>query len=90
MNAIPRIGGKRERIDGISGTTPSPLNWPTGCHFRNRCESAMDVCERVQPTLAPVQRDRRPESPNGAAASEQVSSVACHLYPESTPEEARQ
>ena len=89
MDAIPRIGGRRERIEGISGTTPSPLDWPTGCHFRTRCPSAMDVCARVEPLLAPVERDRGLERSNGAAASEQASSVACHLYPESTPEEAR-
>ena len=89
MDAIPRIGSGRERIEGISGTTPSPLNWPSGCHFRTRCPSAMDVCARVAPVLAPVARDRGPEQASGTAASEQASSVACHLYPESTPEEAR-
>ena len=89
MDAIPRIGGGRERIEGISGTTPSPLNWPSGCHFRTRCPSAMDVCALVEPVLAPVERDRGPEQPSGMAAREQASSVACHLYPESTPKETR-
>jgi peptide/nickel transport system ATP-binding protein len=90
MGAIPAIGD-RERIEGIGGSTPSPLEWPSGCHFRTRCQQAMDVCAAHQPILARVSRPvpAGDAVPSGDGASRPPGLVACHLYPESTPEEAR-
>lgn len=51
----------------VTGSVPSALNPPTGCHFHPRCPLAMPQCAEVEPELRPVEAgsDRR---------------VACHLY----------
>ncbi|MGB3329578.1 MAG: ABC transporter ATP-binding protein, partial [Thermomicrobiales bacterium] len=54
MRAIPAIGGSQERLEGIGGATPSPLAWPEGCRFHNRCPRVMDICKQVMPILAEV------------------------------------
>lgn len=87
MGAIPSIGGPRERLGGILGTTPSPSKWPDGCRFHNRCPHKMDICTSVQPLLVPLAAGPRTvfgEEIDVLAARD----VACHLYPESTPEGA--
>jgi oligopeptide/dipeptide ABC transporter ATP-binding protein len=54
-------------FQGIPGLPPSLLDKPTGCPFRARCPSAMDICA----TTAPPLREARPRR-----------WVACHLYEE--------
>lgn len=88
MKAIPSIGGSRERLEGIGGSTPSPTAWPDGCRFHNRCPYVMDVCVAVPPILADVKPGQR-KSPGGTFEVEPGRVVACHLYPESTPPEKR-
>ena len=71
LSAVPdveqaRIGGRRERIR-LTGDVPSPINPPSGCHFRTRCWKAQDVCATTEPLLQKV----------GAGADE----AACH-FPE--------
>jgi len=71
LSAVPdveqaRIGGRRERIR-LTGDVPSPINPPSGCHFRTRCWKAQDVCATTEPLLQSV----------GAGADE----AACH-FPE--------
>jgi peptide/nickel transport system ATP-binding protein len=86
MHAIPAIGGSRERIQGIGGSTPSPIAWPDGCRFHNRCPRAMDICTRVQPILAEIEAGPR-KGPAGDPIDVIPGRIAaCHLYPESTPE----
>jgi peptide/nickel transport system ATP-binding protein len=65
IKSIPRLGGARERLEGIPGLTPSPLAWPSGCHFHPRCPFAMDICKEQRPPLNEVEPGRL---------------VACHLY----------
>jgi len=88
MHAIPAIGKPRERLEGIKGSTPSPFDWPPGCRFHNRCPHVMDVCERVPPMLATMQAGER-DTVSGRIDVVPGRRAACHLYPESTPEDAR-
>ena len=87
MKAIPSIGGSRERLEGIRGATPSPLNWPTGCRFHNRCPYVMEICRTTPPLLAEVQGGDRKVLGEMTLVRE-GRRVACHLYPESTPGES--
>jgi peptide/nickel transport system ATP-binding protein len=65
IRSIPRIGGTRERLEGIPGLAPSPLAWPGGCKFHPRCPLAMEICKQQAPALREVEPGRQ---------------VACHLY----------
>ena len=50
----------------LEGELPSPINPPSGCHFRTRCPHVMDICAEEQPLLLEVKGTGR--------------NVACHLY----------
>lgn len=63
--SIPLVGGSRERMAGIPGNTPSPLDWPDGCRFHPRCPQATEICRQQLPDLLET-------SPGHW--------VACHLY----------
>jgi peptide/nickel transport system ATP-binding protein len=85
MASVPSIGGSRERLEGIQGATPSPLNWPDGCRVHNRCPYVMDVCTHVPPLLAqPEPGTRQVDDLTRTIGPDHL--VACHLYPESTPQ----
>jgi len=67
LAAIPRLSKhfRRQRII-LSGTTPSPIDPPSGCRFHPRCFAKVGkVCEREEPPLLEVGDGRQ---------------VACHLY----------
>jgi len=90
MRSIPAIGGVRKRLGGIAGVAPSPLDWPSGCRFHPRCPQAMELCASVVPTLAAIRPGPRVVGEQEQALTvEPQRFVACHLYPESTPLEAR-
>jgi oligopeptide/dipeptide ABC transporter ATP-binding protein len=67
ISAIPRPVPKwRRKREILKGEVPSPIDFPTGCPFHERCPRVMDVCREVRPELI----HREPETRR----------VACHLY----------
>ncbi|MDQ6887405.1 MAG: ABC transporter ATP-binding protein [Gemmatimonadota bacterium] len=51
LEAMPRVGRRRDRLAVIPGTVPSPTEWPTGCRFRDRCSYAWERCTTEHPPL---------------------------------------
>jgi oligopeptide/dipeptide ABC transporter ATP-binding protein len=54
LSAMPRLGEERDRLTTIRGTVPSPIDWPTGCRFRDRCPYAFERCALEEPALLQV------------------------------------
>ena len=52
-------------IESIESEMPSPLDVPSGCPFRNRCEKCMEICEKERPKLKAVGEGHE---------------IACHLF----------
>jgi peptide/nickel transport system ATP-binding protein len=51
LNAMPKVGQERERLETIPGTVPPPTAWPSGCRFHDRCAYAWDRCAAEHPPL---------------------------------------
>jgi len=54
LRALPQPGREREPLGAIAGTVPSPLDFPAGCAFHERCAEVLPRCPHDQPPLAPT------------------------------------
>ncbi len=51
LGSIPRLHGEPRRLASIEGQVPSPLRWPVGCRFAERCPFADAQCRAQAPPL---------------------------------------
>jgi len=51
MSSIPRIEGRRGRLQQIDGAMPRLSAIPSGCPFNPRCHEAFDRCHHERPEL---------------------------------------
>ena len=54
LGSIPRLHGEPRRLASIEGQVPSPLRWPVGCRFAQRCPFADAQCHSHSPSLQDV------------------------------------
>jgi len=88
LKSLPTLEGSREEpLVPISGTPPSLINRPSGCHFHPRCPYSQPEHERIDPRLEPV-----PGAPNHHVACLLESELRRRLWRElragRTPPEA--
>ena len=54
FKSLPDIDSRKEKLDVIEGVVPSPLDFPSGCRFRNRCTYENERCGKEEPLLRDV------------------------------------
>jgi peptide/nickel transport system permease protein len=62
LESNPIMGRPRTTLRSIPGTVPSPANWPTGCHFYQRCPVHVAEC-----AAAPVPLEALSNGPGHSA-----------------------
>lgn len=70
LKSLPRPGERQVRLEAIPGTVPSPLQYPSGCHFSSRCAEVLNQC---------------PTQPPPTIQIEESHEVACWLHESSNP-----
>jgi len=65
IDCLPDIAESGERLVSIPGTTPNPLDMPTGCTFHPRCPEVMKICSQKEPPETAISKEHK---------------VSCHLY----------
>lgn len=51
LQSIPVLNRPSQELKAIAGNVPSPLHYPSGCHFRDRCPYAFERCAQEEPVL---------------------------------------
>ena len=54
----PEVEARRERVI-LKGDVPSPVEPPSGCHFRTRCQYAVNECSVIVPQLVEIKPKHR-------------------------------
>jgi peptide/nickel transport system ATP-binding protein/oligopeptide transport system ATP-binding protein len=61
LRSVPKLTStdvaKKERLETIEGTVPSPTDLPPGCHFAPRCSHRMPRCTAEEIPLYALERD---------------------------------
>ncbi|HSK68339.1 MAG TPA: ABC transporter ATP-binding protein, partial [Candidatus Limnocylindria bacterium] len=50
MASKPAVSRKVERLYSIPGSVPNPIDMPSYCYFKDRCDLATDVCDGEYPS----------------------------------------
>jgi len=51
LSSLPDRTPGGERLPTIDGSVPAPLDFPSGCRFRNRCTRASAACQEMPPQV---------------------------------------
>jgi len=51
LTSIPSLSEKARKLEAIPGQVPSPIDYPAGCRFRDRCKYAFERCSLDHPRL---------------------------------------
>lgn len=54
LESVLSLNSQAERLATIDGQIPSPMAYPAGCRFADRCKHAFERCRREQPPLYDV------------------------------------
>ncbi len=54
LRSMPRLVSGGSRLASIPGQVPSPLQYPEGCHFADRCPLVLDRCRAQMPDMVQV------------------------------------
>ncbi|MFQ6010638.1 MAG: ABC transporter ATP-binding protein [Nitrososphaerales archaeon] len=58
LKTVPRLKGKKRKLEFIPGTPPDLANPPEGCRFHPRCHRVMERCSKQDPPTI-IQKTRR-------------------------------
>jgi oligopeptide/dipeptide ABC transporter ATP-binding protein len=59
LRSIPRLGSGGGRLAVIPGVVPSPMEWPTGCRFHDRCPYGWEKTRDEEPPLFEIAPGRK-------------------------------
>jgi len=54
LNSVPNLDSPLSEMGGIEGSSPDPVNIPTGCSYHPRCPLADESCEQEHPPFEGV------------------------------------
>lgn len=74
LDALPSNSRRGERLAAIPGSVPSPLAFPSGCRFHERCAYATSECAITHPALTPISDNHAARCPVWAKSSIRIHS----------------
>jgi len=57
LNSVPDMTSPVDGMQPIEGSSPDPVNVPSGCSYHPRCPVADETCKNTDPPLEPVDRE---------------------------------